>query len=126
MGDFNTHNPWWDPRRPQSPNSPHLIDFIKLYSLELLNTPGEGTFYRPNMAFPSVIDLSFASSSILNRVQDWQVLPDLGSDHFGVLFTIYNRQGTSNTSNISRFNTKKANWKLFKDLLKASKPLESL
>jgi ribonuclease HI len=126
VGDFNTHNPWWDPRRPQSPNSPYLLDFIKLYSLELLNTPGEGTFYRPHMAFPSVIDLSFASSSILNRVQDWQVLPDLGSDHFGVLFTIYDRQGTSNTSNISRFNTKKANWKLFKDLLKASKPLESL
>jgi ribonuclease HI len=126
VGDFNTHHPWWDPRRPQSPNSLYLLDFIKLYSLNLVNTPGEGTFYRPNMAFPSVIDLSLVTKSILNRVQDWQILPDLGSDHYGVLFTIYNRQNTSNTSNTSRFNTRKANWKLFKELLQSSKTIKNL
>ena len=116
LGDFNTHHPWWDPLRPQSHNSVYLTDLIELYSLNLLNTPGEGTFYRPHMEFPSVIDLSFATNSILNQVQDWQVLPDLGSDHFGVLFTICHQLEPSSKAGTSilRFNTKKANWKLFK------------
>lgn len=127
VGDFNTHHPWWDPRRPQSPNSQYLLDFIKLYSLNLVNTPGEGTFYRPQMAFPSVIDLSFATKSLLSQVQDWQVVEDLGSDHYGVLFTISNRlrSTTSNSSNITRFNTKKADWKLFKETLIAQ-PIPNL
>jgi hypothetical protein len=119
IGDFNTHYPWWDPLRPQSHNSVYLTDIIKLYSLNLLNTPGEGTFYRPQMAFPSVINLSFATNSILNQVQDWQVLPNLGSNHFGVLFTIWNKLESSSNirSSTLRFNTKKADWKLFREEL---------
>ena len=70
LGDFNTHHPWWDPLRPQSSNSTYLIDLIQAYNLELLNSPGEGTFYRPNMATPSVLDLSFATRGIVNKVQD--------------------------------------------------------
>jgi len=112
LGDFNTHHPWWDPLRAQSSNAPHLLDLIEVYSLELLNTPGEGTFYRPNMATPSVIDLSFATKGIVDKIQDWQVIPELGSDHFGVLFTIYDStrsKSDTSKSDISRFNTKKAN-----------------
>jgi hypothetical protein len=37
--------------------------------------PVTGTFYRPNLAKESVLDLSFASSPLANRIQDWQVLP---------------------------------------------------
>jgi len=120
LGDFNTHHPWWDPLRAQSSNAIYLLDLIKTYELELLNTPGEGTFYRPNMSTPSVIDLSFATKGVVNKIQDWQVLPDLGSDHFGVLFTICNPTPNWSKSNISRFNTKKANWNQFKDILTSS------
>ena len=120
LGDFNTHHPWWDPLTPQSANANYLIDIIEKHSLNLLNIPGEGTFYRPNMSIPSVLDLTLATQGIVNVVQDWQVLPDLGSDHFGVLFTIL-----SNNSNLpkqpnsilQRFNTKKANWEQFKTSL---------
>jgi len=120
LGDFNTRHPWWDPLRAQSSNAIYLLDLIKTYELELLNTPGEGTFYRPNMSTPSVIDLSFATKGVVNKIQDWQVLPDLGSDHFGVLFTICNPTPNWSKSNISRFNTKKANWNQFKDILTSS------
>jgi hypothetical protein len=119
LGDFNTHHPWWDPLRTQSSNAQHLLDLIKAYNLELLNTPGEGTFYRPNMSTPSVIDLSFATKGIVNKIQDWQVIPELGSDHFGVLFTISTLANWSKSS-IPRFNTKKANWNQFKDILSNS------
>lgn len=125
LGDFNTHHPWWDPLRPQSSNSAYLINLIQAYNLELLNSPGEGTFYRPNMATPSVLDLSFATRGIINKVQDWQVLPDLGSDHFGILFTICNPRARTRHSlplkeDSSRFDTKKANWNLFKETLISS------
>jgi len=68
LGDFNTHHPWWDPLRAQSSNAIHLLDLIKAYKLELLNTLGEGTFYRPNMSTPSVINLSFATKGIVNKI----------------------------------------------------------
>ena len=69
------------------------------------------------MAFPSVIDLGFATNSVLNQVQDWQVILDLGSDYFGVCFTIRDKleRSSSNTSpSMLRFNTKKADWDLFR------------
>ena len=72
------------------------------------------------MATPSVIDLSFATKGIVDKIQDWQVIPELGSDHFGVLFTIYDStrsKSDTSKSDISRFNTKKANWNQFKDIL---------
>jgi hypothetical protein len=59
------------------------------------------------MSILSVLDLSFATSGIITKIQDWQVLPDLGSNHFGVLFTISKSSYTS-SSNLVRFNTKKA------------------
>jgi hypothetical protein len=68
------------------------------------------------MAIPTVLDLTFATQGIVNKVIDWQILPDLGSDHFGVLFTILepNSSSTLSSSLPSRFNTKKADWVLFK------------
>ena len=66
------------------------------------------------METPSVLDLTFATQGIVNRVKDWQVLPDLGLDYFGVLFTIIsNSNNTSSTKSSIQFNTKKANWKKF-------------
>ena len=128
LGDFNTHHPWWDPLRPHSQNSVYLMDIIERYSLNLLNTPGDGTFYRPYIAFPSVIDLGFATNSVLNQVQDWQVIPDLGSDYFGVCFTIRDKlERSSNTSpSMLRFNTKKADWNLFRKELTSNISLLSI
>src|ERR1700691_3452145 len=120
LGDFNTHHPWWDPLAPQSPNASFLIELIEKHSLALLNSPGEGTFYRPNMARPSVLDLTLATQGIVNKVIDWQILPDLGSDHSGVLFTILSKSLSPKTSNYTRFNTKKADWVKFKKLLQDS------
>src|SRR6201746_2843977 len=117
LGDFNTHHPWWDPLNTQSANSVYLMDIINKYSLNLLNTPGEGTFYRPHMAIPSVLDLTFATQGIVNYIIDWQIMPDLGSDHFGVLFTILSNNSSTLPSALLRFNTKKANWVLFKENL---------
>src|ERR1700709_2306131 len=118
LGDFNTYHPWWDPLNIQSANSVYLMDIINKHSLNLLNTPGEGTFYRPYMAIPLVLDLTFATQGVVNYIIDWQIMPDLGSDHYGVLFTILSNNSSTLSSSIPlRFNTKKANWVLFKENL---------
>jgi hypothetical protein len=44
-------------------------------------------------------------------------MPDLGSDHFGVLFTIVQNNPNYPKSSNQRYNTKLANWDLFKDSL---------
>ena len=65
-----------------------LAEWFEDHHLELLNDPGIGTFFRTNMMAPSVIDLTLATSPITQQIEDWQVLPDLGSDHFGIIFNI--------------------------------------
>ena len=68
LGDFNTHHPWWDPLVPQSANLVYLTDLINKYSLNLLNTPKEGTFCRPNITNPFIIDLTFITQGIANQI----------------------------------------------------------
>jgi hypothetical protein len=121
LGDFNTHHPRWDPliKTRASSQDTSLIEWIEAQDLTLLNTPGVGTFFRPNMNRPSVLDLSLASSSIASRTTDWQVLPSLGSDHYGILLSI---QGSAiplvdNPLETSRFNTRLANWTDFELVL---------
>ena len=66
----------------------------------------------------SVLDLTFTTQGIVNKVEDQQVLLNLGSDYFRVLFTIIsNSNNTSSTKSSIRFNTKKANWKEFRSNL---------
>ena len=88
LGDFNTHHPWWDPLASKSQNADLLVDWFETQELALMNTPGTGTFFRPNLARESVLDLTLATNSLAKRIEDWQVLPDLGSDHYGILFTV--------------------------------------
>jgi hypothetical protein len=88
----------------------------------LINTPREGTFFRPNLARPSVLDLTFTTSTLTSRIDDWQILPDLGSDYFSILFTV---KGTStklvtDPTQLAHFNTKKANWELFASSLRSN------
>ena len=115
LGDFNIHHPWWDPLAPMSTGAQQLVEWIDQQNLSLLNSPGESTFFRPNLTRGSVIDLTLATENLATKIQDWQILPDLGWDHFGILFTI---QGTTqdlvNTPiELGRFNTKLADWNLF-------------
>jgi hypothetical protein len=86
----------------------------------LINTPREGTFFRPNLARLSVLDLTFTTSTLTSRIDDWQILPNLGLDHFSILFTV---KGTLNKlvtdpTQLAHFNTEKVNWDLFASSLR--------
>lgn len=118
-GDFNLHHPLWEPDSKATPDSEALVEWIEDNELSVLNSPGEGTFYRSNMEKLTTIDLTLASHSIVHRINDWQVIKDIGSDHFGLLFTIENdRSKDDNPLQQGRFNIKKANWDKFSIELK--------
>jgi hypothetical protein len=121
LGDFNTHHPDWDPFARTSVGASSLIDWFEANNLTLLNTIGENTFFRPNTR-SSVLDLTLSTTSLASRIDDWQVLPTIGSDHLGILFTV---KGTSTTLvdsplEVLRFDTTKADWPLFQSTLQAS------
>ncbi|RDL42413.1 uncharacterized protein BP5553_02392 [Venustampulla echinocandica] len=117
-GDLNIHHPWWDPVAPTtSPGAEELVDWIESNSLELLNTPGIGTFFRPHMTRESVLDLTLVSPSLASKIQDWIVLPDLGSDHYGINFTIAGntRPLVDNLSLATAYNTDLADWAILEE-----------
>lgn len=118
LGDFNMHHPSWDPESPISTGVDRLIDWVDENELCLLNTPGQGTFHRPNLNRETVIDLTFATSSMLENIKSWMVLPPIGSDHKPIMFTIQinslDEVLVENPILAKKFNTKRADWCKFK------------
>ena len=90
VGDFNIHHPLPDPLRPHS--AEELATFFPYFSrmaelgFGLLNQPGVYTrFPLGGAGRPSVLDLSFASHSLLPFCEAWDTpFPSTGSDHVPV------------------------------------------
>ena len=74
LGDFNMHHPRWEPESNGSHESDLFVEWLDGLNMELINNPGQGTFFRSHMMKPTVIDLTFASTSITNQIVDWQTL----------------------------------------------------
>ena len=90
IGDFNIHYPLPDPLRSHSANElatsfPYFSRMSEL-GYGLLNQPGVYTrFSLGGAGRPSVLDLSFASPSLLPFCQAWDTpFPSTGSDHVPV------------------------------------------
>ena len=95
-----------------------LAEWFESQDLALLNTPGTSTFFRLNLARESVLNLTLASSSLAKRIEDWQILPDLSSDHFGLLFIVTRTSiKLAKDSPQLKFNTSLADWGLFSEKL---------
>jgi ribonuclease HI len=115
-GDFNIHHPTWDPYNNKTQGADEFVQWIDRNDLLLMNTPGEGTFMRSNLQHDSVLDLTFSSPQMF--CDNWQVLHDVGSDHYGISFNISSRAPVHSTDmNNQRWNTKLADWDSFRGLL---------
>ena len=113
MGDFNLHNPIWDPFRAFSYEdlrlSAPLVDQASQNGFSLVSPVGTHTFLPNNLSHrPSVLDLAFASS-LLPLVSDARILDSAGSDHLPVLLRIaYPKTPRSRpTPNWKRFDIEK-------------------
>ncbi|KAH7556198.1 hypothetical protein BM1_06724 [Bipolaris maydis] len=120
LGDFNTHHPRWSlEERSPSTQAEELVEWIDTQDLTLLNTPGAGTFLRSHMRQESVLDLTFATSNTAASILDWQTIPEVGSDHHAILFSIYTTsQLPSQPASLPKqYNTKRTDWTTFKETL---------
>ena len=99
VGDFNEHRPDWDPLQTKSKLADNLKEWFENQGLSLANRVGVSTFYRTNMASPSIIDLTLTTATIERHIQEWQTITT-GSDHQGILFT-FEQQGEFDVQTIS-------------------------
>ena len=91
-----------------------LMDFMIETGLDLANLGDEPTYVRTNSK--SIIDVTLHTSGVSNRIMDWRVeMADMLSDHRLISFRIH--KSPSKILNLSR-NLKKANWNIFRELLK--------
>ena len=125
LGDFNAHHHLWDSTLRTSRNSDGTIGIIERFNLGLVNEPDIPTHFPRNGNKPSVIDLAFASYSLLENILNWSVeeseselaeASSTGSDHTVIRFEIV---PTTTTAAIvpdprgQMFNWKGADWELF-------------
>jgi hypothetical protein len=95
-----------------------LYSWIEDNHLLLRNALGVGTFYRPYMEAPSVLDLTLIEGALLRQELNWYTI-DIGSDHLAIGITIPAKSDTIRAApTIQTYDTKKADWELFSSLLK--------
>ncbi|CAF4901386.1 unnamed protein product [Pieris macdunnoughi] len=88
--------------------------------MHVLNDGEVPTFdtIRNGKRFTSFIDVTACTEDILGRIDDWKVEPDLiSSDHNAITFRIKltKSEGAPFKRTTRIYNTKKANWSLFKE-----------
>lgn len=111
-GDFNAHNPIWDPMHIRDSRGIVVEKFIENHNMILLNT---GKYTRmPTVVGhrPSIIDLTFCDAEIGHLIS-WDTADDTYcSDHFPIILDISLKYDVSVTK--KRFNIDKADWGEFR------------
>lgn len=116
--DANEHHPWCDPGCKTSQDGQLLADWIEDQNLSLLNTPGATTFFRPNVSREITLDLSIATPDLKDKVKDWQITTEPGSDHHEIILSSQKTKDlVSNPASRTRYNTKRADWDRFSEEL---------
>jgi Ribonuclease HI len=87
VGDMNLHHPVWGGEGVKtSTAAERLLDTLGKYDMGMTTERGTATWRRNKQA--SVIDLTFVSNSLIERVIECRLGTDHGSDHYPVVTTI--------------------------------------
>ncbi|CAF4947708.1 unnamed protein product [Pieris macdunnoughi] len=124
-GDFNAwHTLWGGGRYPRSNRRGHdLVDLMSSADLHLCNVGNTLTFETITHGRPrsSIIDLSFSTTPLFNKITHWEVRPNLfpSTQHNIITYKIKLQNPSTATPNQSTFlyRTKNANWHTFKENL---------
>ena len=113
-GDFNAHHSWWNSRINNPIRASTIVRWAEDNDCDLVNEPDEIT--RANGTSQSIIDLAFASQSIIADIVNWHIDYDAatGSDHEVIRFDLLTSQVelVDNPMN-APYNLAKANWEEF-------------
>ena len=110
-GDFNAHHPCLFSNKTNESGT-HIATILESYpEIGLLNT-GVSTHNRGGR-----LDLTMATATLMPRLE-WQVEQTvILSDHFGIITTIREVKHAEIAPHCPKWNTKKADWKLFTKLM---------
>ncbi|KAG7169518.1 putative RNA-directed DNA polymerase from mobile element jockey-like 55, partial [Homarus americanus] len=104
-GDFNAHHPTINPTTSMNQDGHHLVELLTdVPEITLINT-GE-----PTHILGGTLDLTFISTELVPEVDD-----ELTSDHFAKTTTLRMELLPPPPRPPPRWNSKKANWKLYQD-----------
>ena len=114
VGDFNSRNVIWG--SAYTCNQGRVIeDFMEKNNLLCLND-GSATYISNIYNTPSRLDITLVPDHMVANCE-WEVLNELGSDHFPILTQYMVDNAWRNISNPKpKWNLKNANWGLFKSL----------
>jgi ribonuclease HI len=120
-GDFNAHHSMWNSQIERPLRASKLVDWILEHNLNLLNEMDLETFHRSNCENPSIIDLTFISEKMNEKIMNWFIDSEesSGSNHELIQFTIELNQEEliENPLLQNQFNFQKAQWEdLHKEL----------
>ncbi|KAG7158000.1 RNA-directed DNA polymerase from mobile element jockey-like 2 [Homarus americanus] len=110
-GDFNAHHPTINSTTRMNLDGRHLVELLTdVPEITLINT-GE-----PTHILGGTLDLTFISTELV-PVAQWEMDDELTSDHFATTTTLRMELLPPPPRPPPRWNTKKANWKLYQDEL---------
>ncbi|KAG7175294.1 RNA-directed DNA polymerase from transposon X-element-like 2, partial [Homarus americanus] len=110
-GDFNAHHPTINSTTRMNQDGHHLVGLLTdVPEITLINTR------EPTHILGGTLDLTFISTELVPGAQ-WEVDDELTSDHFATTTTLKVELLPPPPRPPPRWNTKKANWKLYEDEL---------
>lgn len=117
-GDFNAHSTMWSSQSTDRRGESN-IDWTAVTELRLLNKGAKYTCVRPQGS--SIIDLSWASPCLMNRVKNWSVLDEVEtlSDHqyIEIILEKPHTDKRSKAPKAHRWNFRKLDEELFGEVL---------
>lgn len=121
-GDVNAKSYWWGESGEDSRGEAY-VELLAQLNMSVLNKGHTATFsaYRNNRAYESIVDVTAATNTLLPKMQNWKVNPDLvtSSDHRAITFEVATSalEGATLRQTTRLYNTKKADWEAFDDSL---------
>ncbi|CAG4932972.1 unnamed protein product [Parnassius apollo] len=121
-GDVNAKSVWWGCDADDKRGS-QIMETVAELNLEILNTDSNPTFavYRMGKLCSSIIDITVCSASLINKIKNWRVDETFStlSSHKPILYELNPQNFTPQKTITStrKFDTRKANWEVFKQEL---------
>lgn len=127
-GDWNTHHPWWEPKRFEDRNtqpdrrSNTLTEWLREADYELFNEPDTPTYHSHCGNHASTIDLTFANQIAVEEdiIKEWTIDEEKswGSDHVAIRWKIHQGEVAINNPFQNRMNFRRTDVNLFKEKLR--------
>lgn len=120
-GDANAKSIWWGSREDNQ-RGEQMYGALTEMDMQVLNSGNVPTFdtIRGGVRYSSHVDVTACTEDILNLVVGWRVMEGLTcSDHNAIFFRVNLRRskGINIERTTRRYNSKKANWSLFREKL---------